>query len=88
MSVYRRCPACHKGLTFLDIMKPAFKSTGKSIVCPHCGATISEPWSKYTWLPILGLAVGLLASGWTALILVLIAALFIMYAFVPLKRIK
>ena len=33
----RECPACHKKLYLGDILKPAFQSTGKEIVCPKCG---------------------------------------------------
>lgn len=87
MIICRKCPVCGKKLSFVDILKPAFQAKGNSIVCPHCNHTISEPWSKYSWLPIFGMGLGLLASGWGALAILLISTVIIMCLFVPLKRV-
>jgi hypothetical protein len=84
----RECPACHKKLYLGDILKPAFQSTGKEIVCPKCGTTISEPWRKYSWLPFVGLGLGLLIQGWVPLLIILALSVLLMYEFVPLKVIK
>ncbi len=87
MVIYRKCPVCGNKLSFIDVLKPAFQAIGKPIVCSHCNHTISESWSRYSWLPALGMGLGLLMSGWTALVALLVSAIIIMYLFIPLKRI-
>jgi len=86
-SLTRRCPVCGEKLSFSDVMRPAFKSKGEAVQCPHCQSVVSEPWSKYSWLPMMGLGIGLLVPGWLSLLFVLIAAIILMYLLVPLKKI-
>ena len=87
MIPYRKCPVCGKKLSFVDVLKPAFQAGGNAIVCPHCKHIVSESWSKYSWLPILGMGLGILTPGWAALVILLITSIVVMYLFVPLKRV-